>query len=301
MRVGSFFYLVKEGARNVWHNRLMSIASIGVLSACLLLIGCALLFSVNVNQAVAFVQNQNEIAVFLQDDLDEVQKTDVDTRIKALEGVASVNFVSREQALADYKEDMGEYGELLDEFVGNSPLPDTYKVKIKDLSQLASVVSRLEAIPGVEAVSAADETADTLVGINHAVTVIGGGIVVLLVVVAVVIMANTIKLTVYNRRREINIMKFVGAKDSFIRLPFLIEGIILGIIAAVVAYGLVWGGYSYIHKLILENTTSWIALLAQSFVPFSALALNLGIGFLVGGVVMGAMGSMLFVRRYLRV
>ena len=160
---------------------------------------------------------------------------------------------------------------------------------------------QVAAIEGIESVKAPNEVADILTSIKHAVAAGGFFIVALLIAVSLVIIANTIKVTVFNRRKEISIMKFVGATDLFIRLPFFVEGFLLGLLSALVAFGLLWVGYDYLLQMIAENPSSWIQQAYQSLLPFKEMALRLLGWFAGGGIGVGVFGSMFFVNRYLKV
>ncbi len=302
MRGSSFGYLLKEGAKNVWVNRLMSVASVGVLTACLLLIGGAVLFSVNVNSIVGYVESQNEVKVFLKNDISDDVRSSLDEDIRKISNLSEIEYIPKEKGILIFSQTMGEYSDLVAGLQGDeNPLPDAYKLKVKDLSALPETVKEIAGLTGVESVSAPEEVATSITGIKNAVTVFGIFVVSILVLVSLIITANTIKITVYNRRKEINIMKFVGATDSFIRLPFIIEGTILGVLSALLAYVIVWAGYDYLLAHLTQTATGWLGLAYKNFVPFTQLALDIFVGFLGAGVVSGTFGSMLFVRKHLRV
>ncbi len=302
MKISSFGYLMREGARNVWVNRMMSLASVGVLTACLLLIGGALLFSVNVNSIVGYVESQNEVKVFLKTDIPDLTRSTLDNEIRKVENISEIEYIPKEDGIEQFAETMGEYSDLMAGLRGEeNPLPDTYMVKVTDLSVLAETVAQLEGLAGVESVSAPIEVAVSITGIKNAINIFGVFVVAILVLVSFIITANTIKITVFNRRREISIMKFVGATDSFIRLPFIFEGTILGILSALLAFGIVWGGYDYILRSLSENATGWLGLAYRSFVPFDTVADRILLGFLGAGLLSGTFGSMLFVRKHLKV
>lgn len=303
MRFGSFTYLVKEGFKNVWFNRLMSLASIGVLTACLILIGGAALLSANVTAIVGVIEDQNEIVVFLEDELSDREKNNIDKSIKSMNGLLSVNFISKDQALIDQQNKVNpEYSDIFDGLQGDqNPLPDSYRIKLDSLESLDAVITQISSIKGVLQVSAPTELAETITEIKRVINIAGFGIILLLIVVSVVIIANTIKITVFNRRKEIGIMKYVGATDSFIRLPFLVEGVLLGIISALLAFGILFAGYTYLLDSLVSNDISWFAMISQSLLPFNSIALPLLAFFAIAGIVTGTMGSLMFVRKYLKV
>ena len=301
--MSSFWYLIKEGFRNIVANRLMSFASIGTLVACMLLIGSSLLFSMNVNQIIGYVSEQNEIEVELADDIEEDELPDIDKQISLIDNVYDRMYISKDELLKEQQAKSEDLAELLAPFeeIGENPLYNSYRLKIKDPSQLASTVMKLESIPGVTAVRAQTEVAEIVTSIKHAVATGGFFIVAILIVVSLVIIANTIKVTVFNRRKEINIMKYVGATDSFIRLPFFIEGFMLGLMSALIAFGLLWLGYNQVLDIISQNQSTWILQAYQNMIPFPDMALRLLTWFACGGIGIGVFGSMFFVSKYLKV
>ncbi|MEG2038278.1 MAG: permease-like cell division protein FtsX [Oscillospiraceae bacterium] len=303
MRGSSLSYLIKEGWRNVYANRLMSFASIGVLMACLMLIGSAVLLSMNVNSMVGFAESQNEVVVFLDDDVSAEEAEKIELDLKKITNVKNVTFVSKEEALEEQKTVWKEAGALLEGIDdGENFLPDSFRLKLKDLSILAETTAQIEKLPGVEEISAPVEVAGVLTELQSSIFLISAIIIGILAAVSVVIISNTIKITIYNRRREINIMKFCGATNVFITLPFVVEGIIIGILAATMAFLGVWCGYSYaISWMSGSTTTSWLGDALKQVVQFKTVALPLGLAFLGGGSGIGAIGSLIFIRKHLKV
>lgn len=302
MRGSSLGYLIKEGARNVYQNRMMSFASIGVLVACLLLIGSSILFSVNIANVIGFVESQNEVVAFVSDDISDFDISNVERRIYEVENISEVVFVSSADALEEYKVDFGEKAYLLEGLEGEeNTFPNAFRIRVSDVSNLSTTVAKLQATQGIMQVNAPTDIAHTITNIKQAVNIGGFAIVFILIIVSLVIIANTIKITVYNRRKEINIMKFVGATDIFIRLPFIIEGLLLGLIAALLSYLLLWGGYTYLIEWITQNSSTWIQSAAGYMLSFNEISYEMLIGFCAAGIGVGTIGSMIFVRKHLRV
>ena len=301
MKGSSFGYLIKEGAKNVYANRLMSFASIGTLVACMLLIGGSLLFSMNVNRAVGYVEQQNEVEVELEDELTDEQMKEIDKELSLVDNIYERSFVSKDALMQELKEQSDDLATLLDGLEEDNPLYNSYRVKVKDLSKLSGTVLKLESIEGISEVRAPDMVGEIMTNIKHAVSSAGFFIVAILIVVSLVIMGNTIKVTVFNRRKEINIMKYVGATDAFIRLPFFVEGFLLGLLSALFSFGLLWLGYDYILGVIAQNPSSWVAQLYSNMIPFEELAAKMLCWFLGGGILIGVFGSMFFVNKYLKV
>ena len=258
MSLGSIKYLVGEGARNIRANRQMSIASIGVLVACMLLIGAAVLFSLNADAVMGYIESQNDVVVFVKDKASDKEAEGLGDTLMEVDNVASVRYISKKEALEGQMEKLGNSSYLMDALMEDNPLPATYYVKVKDLELLSATVEEIQDLDLVLDVNSPTDMAATLVGIKKAVNLGGLAIVAILGAVSILIVSNTIKLTVFNRRREISIMKYVGATDSFIRLPFLVEGVIIGLCSALLAFGLLWVGYYYLLDWMSTGTSSWL-------------------------------------------
>lgn len=302
MTSSSFGYLLCEGGRNIKANRQMSLASIGVLVACMLLIGVAVLFSLNVNSIMGYVESINEVVVFVKDDTSLDITEQLGKQLKADDNISTAKYVSKEDALQIQMELMQDAAGLLSGLDGDeNPLPASYRISIKDLSELAPTVKRIESFAGVDYVSASADIASTLVDIKHGVTTAGIFIVSILGMVSVIIISNTVKVTIFNRRKEINIMKYVGATDAFIRIPFLVEGVIIGLSSAILAFGFLWLGYEYTMDWLAKTQSSWLLLAYQNLVPFSDVSMMILGGFISAGAAFGILGSLFFVSKYLKV
>lgn len=301
MSLGSIKYLVGEGARNIRANRQMSIASIGVLVACMLLIGAAVLFSLNADAVMGYIESQNDVVVFVKDKASDKEAEGLGDTLMEVDNVASVRYISKKEALEGQMEKLGNSSYLMDALMEDNPLPATYYVKVKDLELLSATVEEIQDLDLVLDVNSPTDMAATLVGIKKAVNLGGLAIVAILGAVSILIVSNTIKLTVFNRRREISIMKYVGATDSFIRLPFLVEGVIIGLCSALLAFGLRWVGYYYLLDWMSTGTSSWLQLAYQNLIQFEDIAYRMLAGFCGAGVVFGIAGSLFFVGRYLKV
>ncbi|MDD2994422.1 MAG: permease-like cell division protein FtsX [Pygmaiobacter sp.] len=301
MRASSLSYLLREGMRSIFKNRMISLAAIGVLVACLLLVGASHLLTQNVNSLVGYLESQNEVMVFLDDAAKGEDLTYVDTKLRALDNIASVTFISREEGLKTWMEQLGDDGTLLEWLVEDNPLQNSYRVVLRDLSRMEETLSQIRNIAGVETISASREMAQAVTSLKDGIARAGFAVVVILAGVSLVIVANTIRLTVYSRRKEIGIMKYVGATDTFIRLPFIAEGILLGVISATIAFLLLWAGYTGFVRWVQEGSFAWAGILQSHIVPFSSVASRLYLYFLAGGVGIGTLGSMIFTGKYLKV
>ena len=299
--LNSFFYLVKQGFKNLWNNRLMSLASVGVLVSCMLLIGAAALLSVNVSSIVDAVEDQSEAVVYLDENLDSASVENVRAGIISSGKVSTILFISKEDALFSMMESLGDDGILFEAYQKDNNLPDSFRITFTDVSDLKDTVYYLESIEGVYSVSALTEVAEVITGIKN-MAYIGGTIIIgLLIAVSLMIIGNTIKITVFSRRREVNIMKYVGATNGFIRLPFIVEGVSLGIFSGALSFGIIYFAYDYIVKWVSSQTASWFGKVVSELVPFSEISSYLLLGFIGGGAFIGLFGCVAFIGKHLKV
>ena len=294
-------YLIREGLRSLWQNKMMTLASVAVLSACLLLIGAAGLLSVNLNSAMQTVEDQNEVEIFILDSATEDQQTALATTIKNDATLRNYVYVSKQDALNEMKQKFGEDNPLLEGYEEDNPFPASYRIQLKDLATLSETVAVYEAMEGIEQINAPTDVADTLLSVSNLVTTVCFVFVAVLVGVSLLIISNTIRLTVFNRRREINIMKYVGATNWFIRIPFLVEGMAIGLISALIAFGLITLGYGSVMDMLAKTTSPFIANLSGGMVPYSGLWPVVLTGFIAGGVGTGAIGSLVSMQKHLEV
>lgn len=298
MRFGSFTYLLKQGAKNTYLNKAMSFASVGVLTACLILVGLAALLSENIKSITKTIQQQNEIVIYVEDDISSAGEAELDRQIRSMDNILEVEYTSKEQAFDEQKDKLGD---LLDGYENEDVFPASYRVKVKDLTRIKDNVSKLNALSGVYRVDAPTDIAEIMVKTDSSVSIGGTVVVAALLIVSFVIIMNTIKITVFSRRREINIMKYVGATNSFIRMPFLVEGMILGLISAVVSFFVVWYFYSQVLSAIGGETNAFIASATASLIPFKRIAAPLLISYILAGVLIGGTGSLVSIRKHLKV
>lgn len=301
MSWSSFVYLTKQGLHSLKANRMMSFASIGVLTACLILTGIASLFSANVNSMVDYLGDQNESVVYLQRDLTPEQEAAVDSAIRATEGLSAVTYVSKEEVLATYKGYMDTYAELFDDFEQDNPFYANYRVVLDDLTRMEEIIAQLKAIDGVADVSAPTELSNVFLSIRSAVTLSGWTLVAVLGLVSVVVISNTIRITVFARRKEINIMKYVGATNGFIRWPFFVEGLSVGLISALVSAAIVIGGYALVLRQVAKMGGFWAPILDSCLLGLPQVWMPVLLGFLAFGVFIGSVGTASSIRKYLEV
>lgn len=288
-------YLTHEGIKNIGINRLMSLASVAVLMSCLVMIGSAFMLFLNVDALLQNIQAQNVIMVFAELDADDSTVAELKENIGKLDNISSVEFVPKEDAYKQVLSSLGSNASVLNG-VDDSFLPDGFKVTVTDMEQFTKTVNDLRALPNVYSIQQNSDLAARLEKIRTAVSYISIGIVILLLVVAIFIIANTIKITMFSRKLEISIMKAVGATNSFIRWPFLVEGVTLGIIAAVLSWGILYGLYSLTGEALLTI----FGVLGGSLVSFWDYAAYIGIAFVAVSIIAGGFGSIISIGKYLK-
>ena len=298
----SFKYLARQGLHNMINNRLMSFASVGVLTVCLIITGVAGLFTANMNSLMLYLRSQNEVVVYLDENLDETGLASVDSALRSISGLKEVTYVSKDEALDLMRDSMGDKADLFDVFEGEeNPYLANYKVVLQDVGQMDEIVPQLESISGVVDVNVPTGLSDLVVNIHKAVTVISVGLVVVLGFVSIVVISNTIRLTVFARRKEINIMKYVGATNGFIRLPFFVEGIAVGLIAGLSSSAIVLGGYQLLIIYSVDFPAFWGAILNDVLLGMGQVWWKVLIAFLAFGSLIGSVGTATSIRKYLHV
>ncbi|MGI5977638.1 MAG: permease-like cell division protein FtsX [Candidatus Limivicinus sp.] len=295
MRLSRGSYLIREGFRSITTHGFMSFASVTVIMACLIIMGSVSLLSVNIDALIKDLENQNEVVAFVDDSIvDEEEAKAVGDDIRALDNVMDAQFVSRTDAMDAF---MSKYDESLMEGIDEEVFRHRFVVHLTDISLMADTENALKNVPGVAKVNAHLDYAKTFVTIRNIVSVISLVLIVMLVFVSIFIMSNTIKLATFGRREEIAIMKMVGANNSFIRMPFIVEGLVLGILGGGLAFFAEWGIYELLTgKLMGALTGSFITV-----VPFRSVALVVLVIYLATGIMVGAVGGVNAIRNYLKV
>lgn len=292
-----FLNIVSNAFKNIRKNSLMSLASISILSACLVILGSSFLIADNLSQFVTGLESMNEIAIFLDEDLTDEQDEALGEQIKDIENVASIEFISGEEALEKLMDEKlkGTPAAIIKGLEENNPIRDTFIVKIKDINKYESTLEKISKLSGVANVRGKQNIVVKLLNVKSTLTMLTVWILAILAAVSLFIISNTVRLAMFTRKLEINIMKFVGATDNFIRMPFLIEGIIIGLIACTIAFFAQW----YIYSGIIVPLLNELSLFEP--VIFESLGKQLFISFLVFSVIIGALGSILPMRKYLKV
>ena len=280
--MSGFGYLIREGFRSIWSNRIMSIASICVLVSCLVLTGAAELISVNIEKEVDSVGKTNETTVYIKDGASDLEAVYIGKNLEKLDNITSVRFYPKEDAINQFKDSLPEA--VFENVNGdNNPLPDAYIIAMDDLSKYDQTIDAILKVDGVDSINNRSELARKLTDISNLVSYISLAIVVALTIISLFIIANTIRTTMYSRRFEISIMKSVGATNAFVRLPFVVEGMVLGFISAIICTGVLY----VVYEGVMSAVNSFVKI---STIPFSDVYLQVGGIFIVAGVVIGAFG-----------
>lgn len=292
MSFSGFLYLVKEGIKNVWNNRMMSLASVCVLISCLLLTGSAIMLTMNVGEIVDSIGAENVTTVYLDEGLSDLQAVYVGKDILKVDNVEAAEFYSKDEAIESYRDVMSE--EVFENMTGeNNPLPDAYLVTMGELENYDTTIEKIKEIEGVDTVSSRSEVADKLANLSSLITTLSFWIILALALISLFIISNTIKMTMYSRRFEISIMKSVGATNAFVRVPFIFEGMIMGLFSGVLSTALLVFLYDAVVKAI-NNIVPFTA------IPFTDVIWQIGIAFVVAGMLVGALGSLISISKYLK-
>ena len=290
-----FSYFFHEGLSNMFSHGFMSFAAIGITVACLLIMGTFTLVAVNANELLTTLEQENEILAYVDDSYTETQARALKSRLEAIPNVASVTFISRDEAMEDFKAQYPD--EELFQDLDPEILEDRYAIKLVDLEAQSETVEAVQALTGISDVSHYEEIAGGFVSVRNVATVVCVALIAILFVVSVFIISNTIKLTTFDRREEIAIMRMVGATNGFIRWPFVYEGFMLGLLGAVIAFFLQWALYAAVARGVDSNDTLQLI----QVMPFSELWAPVAAVFALAGIVIGVGGSLSAIRKFLQV
>ena len=291
----NFGYFAHEGLSNMFSHGFMSFAAIGITVACLLIMGTFTLVAVNANGLLEDLEQENEILAYVEDTYTEAESKALQKKLEAVPNVASATYISKRQATEDFAAKYPDE-EL---FQGLDPeiFRDRYAIKVADLERQGETVEQIQSIPGIAKISAHEEIAGGFVTVRNVATVVCVALIAILFVVSVFIISNTIKLTTFDRRDEIAIMRMVGATNGFIRWPFVYEGFLFGILGAVIAFFLQWGLYEAVSRGVANNDTLQLI----RIIPFEQLWAPVAEVFAGAGIIIGVGGSLSAIRKFLQV
>ena len=288
-------YFIREGLRGIGSHKFMSFAAVGVIAACLLVTSTFSLVAYNIGQVVKSLEEQSEVLIYVDETYTQDQAKALEETLEAVENVKDAVFVSKEEAFAAYLETLGDDAYIMEDLVDDNPLRDGYRIFLKDVSLHEETVSALERVDGIADATSSREVFQRLVQIRRVVDIVSLTLVAMLGAVSVFIISNTVKLAMFARRDEIGIMKMVGATNRFIRAPFVVEGVILGVCAALLAFFVQWGVYHYIASQLSAGTG------VLTLLPFESFASGLTKIMAAAGLVFGIGGSTLTIRKFMKV
>ena len=296
-KIHDFTYFFTEGVSNMFTHGFMSFAAIGITVACLLIMGTFSLVAVNANETLSRLEDENQVLAFVDESLTDAQARALEDDLLAVPNVSRVEFIDRDQAWTDYIADFPEIEELAGDEMDSSTLRHRYAIYMDDLSLMSETKTLVENVPGVAWVNGYEELSDGFITLRNIATIISVTLIAILFLVSVFIIANTIKLTTFDRREEIAIMKMVGATNGFIRWPFVYEGLLMGLLSALIAFFLQWGLYHLVTGGISSNDLFSII----QIVPFSSLWGGVALVFAGAGIFIGVGGSLSAIRQFLKV
>ena len=295
MKINNIGYLLKEGVRGIFLHGFMSFAAVCVTVACLIIVGSFSILAYNLDVMVNDLNQTSEILVYIDSDLSDAEARSIGTKINALSNVLQATFISREEALESFVKDHN--GDSAFNGVQANDLRHRYEVTLEDNTLMDQTDAQLQQIPGVAKTNAAYELAQGFTTIQQVLHIVSIAMIAVLLVISLLIISNTVKLAMYDRRDEIFIMKMVGATNGFIRLPFIVEGFTLGMIGAVLAFGLEWVAYD----ALVQKISQVDALKLFTFVPFENLLVPMLIVFGAAGLFVGVVGSWTSIRKFMDV
>ena len=314
MKISTIKYFISDAFKSLSRNKTISIASAATVLTTLLVFGAFMLTALNVSMGLDSVQSKVEVKVYLQDNIEATQQQHIEDVLKNIQGVTGVTYVSKDQALAEFKEQTDNNEQILAGYNdSNNPLPASFTVKLSDPNVADAVVKAMtvsgdstsaeslasgqntQYMTGVEEVGNDQDLINTIDSVSKTVKWVGIILFIVLIGISLFLIMNTIKITVYSRRREIGIMKFVGATDWFIRWPFIIEGIVIGLVGAIFANIILYFAYRAVYQLLVEN------IYLMNFLSPTYVLTTMSWEFIVSGIVIGTLGSVIALRKFLHV
>lgn len=294
-RKAGFSYFMREGLSSIFVHGFTSFAAVTVIAACLMITGIFSLVAYNIDLQIQQLSGESEIVVYIDDSVSREDAVALGLKIRKLDNVKEAIFVTKEQLFDDYLEQLGDEAYVMEDLREDNPLRDSYQINMKDVSLHKETVEALEALQGIAASSSNQEVSERLILLRRVVNLISYTLVAMLGAVNIFIIANTVKLAMLARREEIAIMKMVGATNHFIRAPFVVEGVSLGLCGALLAFFVQWGVYHYVTGKLAEGTA------ILTMVPFTQVWQPTLFVMLAAGLILGVGGSTLTIRKYLRV
>ena len=295
MNINTVEYFVREVIHSLRRNNWMSVASIGTVAVSLFIFGMFLMLVMNMNKMVDAMESQVQIKVYLEDDFSRDDARDLEVDLKKMQGVEKVTFVPKEEAMEKFKERLGDQKTLLDALDETNPLPDSFEVMVVQPEMVKTAAENIEKFEGVDSAKYGQDVMEHLFDITRLIRIFGFALMMVLALATLFIISNTIRLTVFARRKEIAIMKYVGATDWFIRWPFVLEGIVMGFLGSLIASVVLRFTYSGITAKIYDTLAFFPLIPEEPFLNYVTMIV------VIGGMIMGAIGSTVSIKRFLKV
>ena len=301
MKISSFNYLIRQGFKGIWRNKMMTFASFCILLVSLIMVGFTILISINLDKAIGNIEDKSEVAAVIKDNVSVSKMAEIETKIKEIPNVRDVRLYSRDQAWKDMMDKMSDAQRDYFKYAEDNPLPDVYRFSVKDIKKLGETTTQIELFDGVESVQSPTKFADVLISFRKIFFIVAIAIVVALVLVSLIIISNTTRASVFTRRKEINIMKYVGATNSFIRIPFFIEGMLVGLLAAGCALLVTKFAYEGIYSILTDDYSLFDIFGLNNIYSFDSMLIPVTVSYLVAGAFIGAVGTSISTGKHLKV
>ena len=295
MKVRTIEYYIREVFISLRRNNWMSVASIGTVAVSLLIFGMFLMMVMNMNKLAENMESQVQINVYLLDKVDREQARDIEKDLKEIEGVESVGFVTKDEAMERFKDRLGDQKTLLDALDETNPLPDSFEVTVTNPDLVKTAAEKMEKLDGVECAKYGQDVMEHLFEITRLLRIFGFTLMLVLAFATLFIISNTIRLTVFARRKEIAIMKYVGATDWFIRWPFVMEGMVLGLFGSIIAAMVLRTAYTAMAEKVYDTLAFFPLIPEQPFLTYITIVV------VISGMVVGAIGSAVSIKKFLKV
>lgn len=301
MKASSVRYLINQGFKGVWKNKMMSFASFCILLVSLLMVGLSVLTAMNLTRVISGIEDKSEVVVIVKDNTSDKDKKVLESKLNKLPNVNTVSLYSKEEAWKNMLEGMTKEEKNFFQYADDNPLPDTYKITVKDIKKMTETTTQIETFENVDSTKSPTAFADVLISIRRILSVVSFAIVAALVIVSLIIISNTTRASVFARRKEINIMKYVGATNGFIKVPFFVEGMIVGILAALGALMLTKFAYEGIYNIFNDDFSLWNILGVRNLYSFKKLFWTVCGSYLAAGAIIGAVGTSISTGKHLNV
>ena len=301
MKASSVKYLAGQGVKSIWKNRMMSFASFCIMMVSLLMVGMSVLLSINLTKIISGIEGKSEVVVQIKDKTDKNGISKLENELKKIPNINKVEFYSKEDAWKNMLEDMTEEEKSFFQYADDNPLPDTFKITIKNIKKMSETTTQIETFENVQSTKSPTAFADVLISLRRLVTIVSVAITLALVIVCLIIISNTTRSSVYARRKEINIMKYVGATNSFIRIPFFVEGMVVGVLAAVCALFLTQFAYDGIYSILNDEFQLLSVLGVKSLYSFKDMFWYIAGAYVLAGAFIGAVGTSISTGKHLKV